>query len=88
MQKHWFRPTPLGIGWYPASWQGWLVVLFFSVLIIFNFIRIDNASHSAGDTLMNVIPETIFMAVILTAICYATGGHPPTSAQRPKKKKK
>lgn len=88
MKKHWFRPTPLGIGWYPASWQGWVTVTIFSMLIVFNFIRIDNASHSASDTLMNVLPETVFLAIILTAICYATGGHPPVPKKsKPKKKK-
>lgn len=86
MKKHWFRPTPAGIGWYPASWQGWLITGIFSVIIVLNFIRIDNTSHSASEALLNIIPETVILAVILTAICYSTGGHPPVPSQKKKKK--
>jgi hypothetical protein len=25
--RPWFRPRQSGLGWTPASWQGWLIVL-------------------------------------------------------------
>ena len=33
MEKLWFKRKIYGWGWYPCSWEGWLIVLFFIVSI-------------------------------------------------------
>ena len=33
MEKLWFKRKLYGWGWYPCSWEGWLIVLFFIVSI-------------------------------------------------------
>ena len=73
---YWFKRKLYGWGWTPATWQGWLTLLIFLALIFFNFNRIDSSSHSASDTLINFVPETFALIIILIAICYWKGEKP------------
>jgi len=34
MTKIWFKAKKYGYGWYPATWQGWLVILFYFIILI------------------------------------------------------
>lgn len=76
MKKLWFKAKNYGWGWYPSSWQGWLVLIIFIVFQVWNAIRIDAMQHSASDTLINFIPQTIIAVVVLIYICYKTGEKP------------
>ena len=76
MKHLWFRAKRSGWGWHPARWQGWLVLIFYSALVALDFRRIDAASHSASDTLINFIPETFVLTLILILICHKTGENP------------
>ena len=76
MAKVWFKAKDYGWGWYPASWQGWLILFVFIVLIVLNFLRIDSQSHSVSDTLINAIPETIVLVLVLIFISWKTGEKP------------
>jgi len=73
---YWFRRKIFGWGWTPATWQGWIVLLLFAVLVVLNFKRIDSVSHSASDTLINFIPQLIIMTFVLIGICYKKGEKP------------
>ncbi|MBS3144121.1 hypothetical protein J4208_00900 [Candidatus Woesearchaeota archaeon] len=72
MKKYWFKTKTYGWGWYPATWQGWLVlgiyILFFASLII----KVN--SHTM------VLPLYLIAVFILTGIllviCYLTGEKP------------
>jgi hypothetical protein len=33
-KKYWFKAKTYGYGWYPATWQGWLIIL--AYLIVFS----------------------------------------------------
>ena len=61
-KKYWFKK------WYPSSWQGWLVLGVYIWFVVWDFQRIDSASHSVGDTLLNFIPDTIILTAILIFI--------------------
>lgn len=37
----WFKAKRYGWGWYPITWQGWIVTLIFIFLIIFAPIKIE-----------------------------------------------
>lgn len=76
MKQFWFKAKEYGWGWYPATWQGWLVLFGFVVLVSLNAFRIDRNAHSASDTLVSVIPESIVLLVILLVICWKTGERP------------
>lgn len=75
-KKYWFKAKHYGWGWYPVSWQGWLVIGIYVVLFFANFRRVDLASHSASDTLLNLVPQTAVLTLILIFICYKTGEWP------------
>jgi hypothetical protein len=74
MKHHlWFKRKMYGLGWYPATWQGWMILLTFVLCVLWNFLRIDMASHSVSDTLTLFIPQTLVMVLVLSFICYETG---------------
>ena len=75
-KKLWFRAKTYGWGWTPCSWEGWLTLVLFSVYMIWNFFRIDRASHSGSVTLSDLIPEIVSAVILLIAICYARGEKP------------
>ena len=72
MKPYWFKPKRFW-GWfapyYPVSWQGWGIALFFLVreaetagacprvvqpLLYSEFVMIDSRSHSVSDTLYGI----------------------------------
>jgi|TARA_B100001971_G_C17839843_1_gene358040 hypothetical protein len=32
--KLWFKNRRLGIGWYPCSWEGWVTILVYLILVV------------------------------------------------------
>ncbi|MFO7287909.1 MAG: hypothetical protein LOD94_12975 [Gammaproteobacteria bacterium] len=40
-ESHWFGAKTYGIGWTPVTWQGWVVVIVFVVLVIGGMALID-----------------------------------------------
>src|SRR5436309_1769855 len=75
-EGYWFKRKLYGWGWTPAKWQGWAVILAFVALIFLNFYRIDSNSHSASDTLINFIPQTLVLLILLALVCYKKGEKP------------
>ena len=62
-----------GLGWTPATWQGWLVILFYAVGFIYFFRNVDAYSHSASDTLIGVVVPVVALTAILVVISWTTG---------------
>lgn len=73
---YWFKAKIYGWGWTPVKWQGWLVIFIFILLIVLNAFRIDTNSHSASDTLVNFLPQTAILVLILIYICHKKGEKP------------
>jgi hypothetical protein len=73
MKKVWFKAKRYGYGWYPATWQGWLIILIYVGLIIADFRRIDAVQHSGSDTLINWVPDSVLLTILLLVICVKTG---------------
>ncbi len=78
MKKRWFGRLTRGIGWYPVTWQGWIILGIYIIFIVYDFTRIDSEQHSASDTLLLFIPHFLAATVILAFICYFTGEKPNT----------
>ncbi len=76
MRTPWFKGEQYGWGWYPATWQGWIVLAVFIAVAVLNFIWIDSTSHSESDTLRPFILQTAAMTLILILICWLTGEKP------------
>jgi hypothetical protein len=41
---YWFKKKLYGYGWIPATWQGWLVVFIYVVLVLMFALTINNTS--------------------------------------------
>ena len=72
MKKYWFKTKTYGWGWYPATWQGWLVLGIYILLFASLIIKVN--SHTM------VLPLYLIAVFILTGIllviCYLTGEKP------------
>jgi hypothetical protein len=75
-KKPWFKAKMYGWGWYPSSWQGWLVLFLFILLNVITFIKIDKNSHSVSDTLIGFVPALFVLCIFLICIAYKTGEKP------------
>lgn len=73
----WFKRKVYGWGWYPATWQGVLTLVVFTALMIANAVRLNMSTPSnTGSFLIQFIPQTILMVVVLLVVCYLTGETP------------
>ena len=75
-KKIWFKRKRYGWGWTPTSWEGWLVLLFYLVAMLYDFRNIDSVQHSGSGTLINFAPRFVILTIILIAICYYKGESP------------
>ena len=83
-QGYWFKRKLYGWGWVPVKWQGWLVLLVFVVVLVWDTIRLNSSQHSVSDFLINLVPQAFILFVILIAICYLTGERPKWQWGKPK----
>lgn len=74
-EKLWFKAKRYGWGWYPVTWQGWVVV---GVFLLYTFFLVS----FIGDTFESRAGATSFLFLMflglvpLLAICYAKGETP------------
>lgn len=59
---YWFKRKLYGWGWTPATWQGWLVVLGFVLLVVLNSILLN----SFGEP--NTIDFVFFFLILILLI--------------------
>lgn len=69
---YWFRRKLYGWGWFPAKWQGWLVILIWAILFTLSMIMIEDNDHEIGRN----IAVMIIITVLLIWICYKKGEKP------------
>lgn len=72
MKRPWFKNKSYGYGWFPATWEGWLITVGFIIAVIGNSLNIKNDQQA----LTVFLPETILMTVLLLVIAYLTGEKP------------
>ncbi len=71
--SYWFKAKKYGWGWTPASWQGWLILGIFVILMMFNAYRLGVMSQSFHGDITGFLLENIVMIGILFMICMRTG---------------
>lgn len=76
MKTYWFRRKTFGWGWFPVTWQGWLVLIGFLVLDFGNVYRLDIKHGSSPAVVQEFLIETFLLVAILIWICYRTGEKP------------
>jgi uncharacterized membrane protein HdeD (DUF308 family) len=73
MNQIWFKAKKYGWGWYPSTWQGWLVVI--GYLIIFA-ILIAIFETNVEKFLVPYLISVIFLTSLLIYISYKKGEKP------------
>jgi hypothetical protein len=75
-QKYWFKTKKYGYGWgLPQTWQGWLVMAIYLLVVFWNLSTIGPRSGSFLEAITQISP-TLFATVALLIICYKTGEKP------------
>jgi hypothetical protein len=72
----WFKAKRYGWGWYPATWQGWLVTLGYIVAAVANSIYAEATQESARNFLFAFFPPMVLLTLALLGVCYLTGEKP------------
>lgn len=72
----WFRAKMFGLGWYPVSWQGWIVTILYITPIIQYAQQAKELSLSASDFIINFALPITINTVFLLIICYVKGERP------------
>jgi len=68
-KKIWFRRKLYGWGWYPVTWEGWLTILVWVVLVYLSARTIDH------EGLKNFL-FILILVVALIWVCYKKGEKP------------
>ena len=79
MKKIWFKNKTYGFGWTPCTWQGWVIMLFFIVLLTMNVLVLIPNDLTPVPVTSDIIWFFIREAILITAliyICYQTGEKP------------
>lgn len=74
MKRYWFKAKNYGWGWYPATYEGWIIlgIYLFILWIVTSYIK-----DHFGD--MFIVPHIIVVTILTTLliiICYQTGEKP------------
>jgi uncharacterized membrane protein YhaH (DUF805 family) len=72
----WFKAKTYGYGWYPATWQGWLIILLWVVLLGLNAWRLMSTDMPPVENTIEFVAETLAMTAVLIYISYKTGEPP------------
>lgn len=75
-KKLWFKAKTYGWGWQPTSWQGWLVLVVYIVLMVGMFFYFDNIYYSSIDTLIYFAIAYVPATFLLFYICVKKGEKP------------
>ncbi len=78
MKTYHFKPARLGVFaiYYPTTWIGWVITLILAAAFIFFFVKADQSSHSASDTLFNFVPYGTAILLIFDLLCFRIGEYP------------
>lgn len=74
MNKIWFKRKTYGWGWTPASWEGWVVLVAYLVIIFILASAVEGESQREVG-LFFILPGVIVTAALIR-ICYKTGESP------------
>jgi len=65
----WFKRKKYGIGWMPATKEGWAVTIIATLIVL-------GAAFGYSDQPKTLYSIIIIVAILLVAICYKTGEKP------------
>ena len=74
-QGYWFKRKLYGWGWTPATWQGWVVILLYIIVVILAVLGVEE-TMSLKEILLKFILPVIIASYFLIRICYLKGESP------------
>ncbi len=72
-RQYWFKAHTSGYGWYPSSWQGWIVLLSYVVFLIVSVNQLAQISKDIPALLINLFPRFLMASAILIILTYLKG---------------
>jgi hypothetical protein len=71
----WFKRKLFGWGWTPVTWQGWLIVVLYAVLVSLFALTLNEDSPPREVAFTFLLPIAI-LTTLLIRICYRKGEKP------------
>ncbi len=75
-KRYWFRAKKYGWGWWPSSWEGWIVSAVYIFLVFICSLINAPQSFSEKYLLLTILPGVLALSIIFIIICYITGEKP------------
>lgn len=72
-KKYWFKTKRYGYGWRPSSWEGWLTVLIFLVLLFLGALLFNPETPAQ---IPYFVGYTLIVALLLIYVSYKKGEKP------------
>lgn len=73
MKKIWFKAKRWGYGWYPATWQGWLIILVYLVIVVGGALTIDTSEPNVKDGAGIFLIVDALATITLIIVCAKYG---------------
>lgn len=71
----WFRAKTYGWGWYPCTWQGWIVLLIFLLVHLLITFKLGGGVSNQSNLILKFTLMIIWIAILLV-VCYKKGEKP------------
>jgi uncharacterized membrane protein YhaH (DUF805 family) len=84
-EQYWFKRKLYGWGWTPATWQGWLAVLIYLLIVVGLALCLDPLAHPSTLIKSFVLPLVV-VTVILIGLAWYKGESPRWQWGLPKEK--
>jgi len=75
-KKIWFKAKHYGWGWYPCTWQGWLVLLIWLIVLFTIVGTLDKDNSSVTEVVIPYLIKIFIIVSVLIYICYKKGEKP------------
>lgn len=76
IMNYWFKRKRYGYGWVPATWQGWLVIVMYSILVLLGALFLTRENASEGDNILVFATSFVVATGTLLVITHYTGPKP------------
>jgi len=78
-KRLWFRNKRYGYGWTPATWEGWMTILLYVMLLVplvRNIILLADTHPQFDDVVLLAFGKIFLLTGMLLLICYLKGEKP------------
>lgn len=75
-KRYWFKAKKYGWGWYPGTWEGYLIILVYILYVTWRALEMGAMFDTASSAVFRYVFELLPPTVILIVICYLKGEKP------------